>query len=240
MTYHNNILELIGNTPLVKLNKMAAGIEATVLLKLESRNPGGSVKDRIGISMIEAAEREGRLKPGGLIIEPTSGNTGIGIALVARLKGYRCLFVMTDKASGERVKYLKALGADVLVVSSAAKSNSPEYYFNTAQRLAAELPNAIMLNQYDFYANPAAHERTTGPEIWRDTDGKITHFISGIGTGGTITGTARFLKRQNPAIKVIGADPPAHPLKPSKIPDASSKRCRILSKVSGRNVSPAI
>ncbi|MFN8359945.1 MAG: cysteine synthase [Candidatus Kapaibacterium sp.] len=216
MTYHNTILELIGNTPLVKLNTMAAGIEATVLLKLESRNPGGSVKDRIGISMIEAAEREGRLKPGGLIIEPTSGNTGIGIALVARLKGYRCLFVMTDKASGERVKYLKALGADVLVVSSAAKSNSPEYYFNTAQRLAAELPNAIMLNQYDFYANPAAHERTTGPEIWRDTDGKITHFISGIGTGGTITGTARFLKQQNPAIKVIGADPTGSSIKTFK------------------------
>lgn len=216
MTYYNNILELIGNTPLIKLNKMAAGIEATVLLKMESRNPGGSVKDRVGIAMIEAAERDGRIKPGGLIIEPTSGNTGIGLALTARQKGYKCLFVMTDKASGERVKYLKALGADVLVVSSAAKSSSPEYYFNTAQRLASELPNAVMLNQYDYYANPQAHEVGTGPEIWRDTDGKVTHFISGIGTGGTITGTARFLKQKNPAIKVIGADPTGSSIKTFK------------------------
>lgn len=216
MTYYNNILGLIGNTPLVKLNTLTAGIEATVLLKMESRNPGGSVKDRIGVAMIEAAERDGLLKPGMLIIEPTSGNTGIGLALTARLKGYRCLFVMTDKASGERIKYLKALGADVLIVSSAAKSSSPEYYFNTAQRLASELPNAVMLNQYDFYANPQAHEVGTGPEIWRDTDGKVTHFISGIGTGGTITGTARFLKRQNPGIKVIAADPTGSSIKTFK------------------------
>ncbi|MBI3258351.1 MAG: pyridoxal-phosphate dependent enzyme [Ignavibacteriae bacterium] len=216
MTYYNNILELIGNTPLIKLNKMAEGIEATILLKMESRNPGGSVKDRVGVAMIEAAERDGRLKPGGLIIEPTSGNTGIGLALTARLKGYRCLFVMTDKASGERVKYLKALGAEILVVSSAAKSSSPEYYFNTAQRLASELPDAVMLNQYDYYANPQAHETGTGPEIWRDTEGKVTHFISGIGTGGTITGTARFLKKKNPAIKVIGADPTGSSIKTFK------------------------
>ncbi len=216
MTYYNNVLELIGNTPLIKLNKMAEGIEATILLKMESRNPGGSVKDRVGVAMIEAAERDGRLKPGGLIIEPTSGNTGIGLALAARLKGYGCLFVMTDKASGERVKYLKALGADVLVVSSAAKSSSPEYYFNTAQRLASELPNAIMLNQYDYYANPQAHETGTGPEIWRDTEGKVTHFISGIGTGGTITGTARFLKKMNPSIQVIGADPTGSSIKTFK------------------------
>lgn len=216
MTFSNSVLDLIGNTPLVRLNHLATGIDATILLKLESLNPGGSVKDRIGISMLEAAERDGLIKPGDLIIEPTSGNTGIGLALAARLKGYNCLFVMTDKASQERVRYLKALGADVLIVSSAAKQSSPEYYWNTAKRLADELPNAIMLNQYDNPANPAIHEHTTGPEIWRDTDGKVTHFIAGMGTGGTITGTGRFLKRMNPTIKVIGADPVGSAIKTFK------------------------
>src|SRR6266542_3854079 len=160
---------------------------------MESLNPGYSVKDRIGIAMIEAAERQGTLKPGGTIVEPTSGNTGIGLALAAAQKGYKCIFVMTDKASIERARYLRALGADVVVVSSAAKPSSPEYYYNTALRLASELPNAIMLNQYDNPANPGTHYATTGPEIWEQTEGKITHFISGIGTGGTITGTAKFL-----------------------------------------------
>jgi cystathionine beta-synthase len=216
MKYSDNVLELIGRTPLVKLNTMAKGIEATVLLKLESQNPGGSVKDRIGIAMIEDAERSGKLKPGGLIIEPTSGNTGIGLLLASRLKGYNCLFVMTDKASGERVRYLKALGADVLIVPSAAKSSSPEYYFNTAKRLSEEIPNAIMLNQYDNPANPNVHFKSTGPEIWNDTEGKITHFVAGIGTGGTITGTARFLKQQNPQIKVIAADPTGSSIKTFK------------------------
>lgn len=207
MQYFNSVLEMIGNTPLVRLNHVTEGIQATVLAKMESRNPGGSVKDRIGIAMIEAAEREGRLQPGGLIVEPTSGNTGIGLALAARLKGYNCLFVMTEKASVERVRYLRAMGAEVTIVPSAAKQSSPEYYFNTAKRLAAEIPGAIMLNQYDNPANPDVHYRTTGPEIWKDTDGKVTHFIAGMGTGGTITGTARYLKEQNPNIKVIGADP---------------------------------
>lgn len=216
MTFSNSVLDLIGNTPLVRLNHLATGIDATILLKLESLNPGGSVKDRIGISMLEAAERDGLIKPGDLIIEPTSGNTGIGLALAARLKGYNCLFVMTDKASQERVRYLKALGADVLIVSSAAKQSSPEYYWNTAKRLADELPNAIMLNQYDNPANPAIHEQSTGPEIWRDTDGKVTHFIAGMGTGGTITGTGRYLKRMNPNIKVIGADPVGSAIKTFK------------------------
>jgi cystathionine beta-synthase len=216
MTFSNSVLDLIGNTPLVRLNHLAKGIDATILLKLESLNPGGSVKDRIGISMLEAAERNGLIKPGDLIIEPTSGNTGIGLALAARLKGYTCLFVMTDKASQERVRYLKALGADVLIVSSAAKQSSPEYYWNTAKRLADELPNAIMLNQYDNPANPAIHEHTTGPEIWRDTDGKVTHFIAGMGTGGTITGTGRFLKHMNPNVKVIGADPVGSAIKTFK------------------------
>ena len=216
MKYAQSVLELIGNTPLLRLNVINAGLKPTMLLKMESQNPGGSVKDRIGISMIDAAEKTGRIKPGDLIIEPTSGNTGIGLALAARLKGYRCLFVMTDKASQERVRYLKALGADVLIVSSAAKPNSPEYYFNTAMRLADQIPNAVMLNQYDNPANPDAHIRTTGPEIWEQTDGKITHLIAGIGTGGTITGLARFLKSKNPAIKVIAADPVGSSIKSFK------------------------
>ena len=216
MNIHDSVLSLIGNTPLVRLNGLAAGVDATILLKLESLNPGGSVKDRIGIAMLEAAERDGRIKPGDMIIEPTSGNTGIGLALAARLKGYNCLFVMTDKASQERVRYLKALGTDVLIVSSAAKQSSPEYYWNTAKRLADELPNAVMLNQYDNPANPDIHELTTGPEIWRDTDGRVTHFVAGMGTGGTITGTGRYLKRMNPSIKVVGADPVGSAIKTFK------------------------
>jgi cystathionine beta-synthase len=216
MNTYTSVLQLIGKTPLVKLNYVTKGTEAQVYVKLENMNPGGSVKDRIGIAMIEAAERDGRLKPGSLIIEPTSGNTGIGLALAAKLKGYNCLFVMTDKASQERVRYLKALGADVLIVSSAAKMSSPEYYWNTAKRLSEELPNAIMLNQYDNPANPAIHECTTGPEIWDDTDGTVTHFIAGVGTGGTITGTARYLKSQNPHLKVIAADPVGSILKTYK------------------------
>lgn len=216
MNTYSNILELIGRTPLVRLNRLTAGIEASVYVKLESMNPGGSVKDRIGVAMLEAAERDGTIQPGTLIIEPTSGNTGIGLALAARLKGYRCLFVMTDKASHERVRYLKALGADVLIVSSAARMSSPEYYWNTANRLSKEMPNAIMLNQYDNPANPEVHFRTTGPEIWNDTDGTVTHFIAGMGTGGTITGTGRYLKQQNRAIKVIGADPVGSAIKTFK------------------------
>lgn len=216
MKTYSSVLDLIGKTPLVQLQRLTQGIQAKVLLKLESMNPGGSVKDRIGIAMIEAAEKSGKIKKGDTIIEPTSGNTGIGLALAARLKGYKCLFVMTEKASQERVRYLKALGADVLIVSSAAKASSPEYYFNTAMRLASEIPNAIMLNQYDNPANPGIHEVTTGPEIWDDTDGKITHFIAGIGTGGTISGTARFLKSKNPNIKVIAADPVGSSIKTFK------------------------
>ena len=208
MTYAKSILELIGNTPLLEISRIKPSTtKAMILGKLEERNPGGSVKDRIGIKMIEDAERTGKIKTGGTIIEPTSGNTGIGLALAAAQKGYKCIFVMTDKASLERAHYLKALGAEVVVVSSAAKASSPEYYYNTAQRLASELPNAIMLNQYDNPANPGTHYATTGPEIWDATEGKITHFVTGIGTGGTITGTAKFLKEKNPKIKVIAADP---------------------------------
>jgi cystathionine beta-synthase len=207
MNYKNNILELIGETPLVKLNKLARGLKPLVLAKIESLNPGGSVKDRIGQAMIDRAERLGELKPGGTIVEATSGNTGIGLALTCAVRGYRCIFVMTDKASQEKVRYLKSLGADVIVVSSAAKLDSPDHYVNTAKRIAAEMPNAILTNQYANPANPEAHYRSTGPEVWEATEGKITHFVAGMGTGGTISGTGRYLKERNPDIRVIGADP---------------------------------
>lgn len=207
MNYKNNILELIGSTPLVKLNKLNRGLKPLVLAKIESLNPGGSVKDRIGQAMIDRAERMGDLKPGGTIVEATSGNTGIGLALTCAVRGYRSIFVMTDKASQEKVRYLKSLGANVIVVSSAAKLDSPDHYVNTAKRIAAETPNAILTNQYANPANPEAHYRSTGPEIWEATEGKITHFVAGMGTGGTISGTGRYLKEKNPNIRVIGADP---------------------------------
>src|SRR3954465_1755100 len=207
MRFHENILDLIANTPLVKLNRLTKGIKATVLAKMENLNPGFSVKDRIGISMIEAAEREGLLKPGGTIVEATSGNTGIGLAIAAAVKGYKCIFVMTDKASVEKSRYLKALGADVVITPVSAKPGTPDHYVSTARRIASETPNSFYPDQYSHPANPEAHYRTTGPELWEQTEGRITHFVAGIGTGGTISGTGRFLKEKNPAIKVIGADP---------------------------------
>jgi len=207
MKYYNNILELIGNTPLVKLNKLTAGFKSTVFGKIESLNPGGSVKDRIGKAMIEAAEKEGLIKPGGTIIEATSGNTGIGLALTAAVKGYKSIIVVTDKVSTEKQNYLKALGAEVIVVPKSAKHDSPEYYINKAKSIAAETPNSFYTGQYTNVMNPGIHYLTTGPEIWEATDGKITHFVAGLGTGGTITGTAKYLKEKNPNIKVIAADP---------------------------------
>jgi len=207
MDYTENILGLIGTTPLVKLTKLAKGIDALVLAKMESLNPGGSVKDRIGVSMIDAAERDGRLKPGGTVVEATSGNTGIGVALVCAVRGYKAVFVMTDKCSVEKVRYLKALGSDVVVVPVAAKPDSPDHYVNTARRIAKETPNSLFVFQYGNPANPEAHYRTTGPELWDQTEGRITHFVSGIGTGGTISGAGRYLKEKNPKIQVIGADP---------------------------------
>jgi cystathionine beta-synthase len=207
MHYYDNILGLIGRTPLVKLNRLAHGVKGTVLAKMESLNPGYSVKDRIGIAMIEAAEREGALKPGGTIVEATSGNTGIGLALAAAVKGYKCIFVMTDKASVEKSRYLKSLGADVVITPVSAKPGTPDHYVSTAKRIAAETPNSFYPDQYSHPANPEAHYRTTGPEIWEQTEGKITHFVAGLGTGGTISGTGRFLKEKNPAIRIIGADP---------------------------------
>ena len=209
MKYYNDILGLIGNTPLVKVNHLTRqhNIKAQVFAKMESLNPGYSVKDRIGISMIEAAEAEGILKPGGTIIEATSGNTGIGLALAAAVKGYKCIFALTDKVSVEKMRYLKSIGADIVVCPAAAKPGTPDHYVETAKRIASETPNSFYPDQYNHPANPLAHYRTTGPEIWNDTDGKITHFVASIGTGGTISGTGRYLKEKNPNIKVIGADP---------------------------------
>ena len=207
MEFQENILGLIGNTPLVKLNRLARNVKAQIYAKMENLNPGYSVKDRIGVAMIEAAEREGTLKPGGTVIEATSGNTGIGLALAAAVKGYKCIFVMTDKASVEKSRYLKALGADVVITPVSAKPGTPDHYVSTAQRIASETPNSFYPDQYSNPANPEAHYRTTGPELWRQTEGKITHFVAGLGTGGTISGTGRYLKEKNPSIRIIGADP---------------------------------
>ena len=207
MEFQENILGLIGNTPLVRLNRLARDVKAQVYAKMENLNPGYSVKDRIGIAMIEAAERDGSLKPGGTIVEATSGNTGIGLAIAAAVKGYKCIFVMTDKASVEKSRYLKALGADVVITPVSAKPGTPDHYVSTAKRIASETPNSFYPDQYSHPANPDAHYRTTGPELWRQTEGKITHFVAGLGTGGTISGTGRFLKEKNSNIKIIGADP---------------------------------
>ncbi|MCZ7612132.1 MAG: pyridoxal-phosphate dependent enzyme [Ignavibacteriaceae bacterium] len=201
------MLEQIGNTPLIKLNRINKGLKPQIFAKLESANPGGSVKDRIGFSMIEDAERKGVLKSSGTIIEATSGNTGIGLAISAAVKGYRCIFVVTSKVSAEKINYLKAFGAEVIVVSNLVDPDDPEYYVNVARRLSTEIPNSFFAYQYSNPSNPEIHYKTTGPEIWRQTDGKITHFVSSIGTGGTISGTGRFLKEKNPNIQVIGADP---------------------------------
>lgn len=209
MKFYDDILGLIGNTPLVRINNITRQlkIKAPIYAKMESLNPGYSVKDRIGISMIDWAEREGVLKKGGTIIEATSGNTGIGLALVAAVRGYKCIFVLTEKASTEKVRYLKGLGADIVVCPAAAKPGTPDHYVSTAKRISEETPNSFYPDQYNHPENPAAHYRTTGPEIWNDTEGRITHFVASIGTGGTISGTSRYLKEMNPNIKIIGADP---------------------------------
>src|SRR5207244_10550635 len=207
MDYYQNVLGLIGHTPLIKLNRLSKGLKPLVLAKMENLNPGFSVKDRIGVSMVEAAERAGVLKPGGTIVEATSGNTGIGLAIVAAVKGYKCIFVMTDKASAEKSRYLRALGTAVVITRVSAKPGTADHYVSTARRIASETSNTLFRSQYSHPANPEAHYRTTGPELWQQTEGKITHFVSGIGTGGTISGTGRFLKEKNPNIKVIGADP---------------------------------
>jgi len=207
MRYAKHILETLGNTPLVRLNKVTAGLKPLVLAKLEQFSPGGSVKDRIGIAMIEDAERKGLLKPGGTIVEPTSGNTGIGLALVAALRGYKMIFTVPDKQSREKINMLKAYGARVVVTPTAVPPDHPDSYYKVAERLHKETRNSFLPYQYYNPNNPEAHYRTTGPEIWRDTEGKVTHFVAGMGTGGTISGVGRYLKEKNPEVKVIGADP---------------------------------
>jgi cystathionine beta-synthase len=239
MNYHENVLRLIGRTPLVRLNRVTEGIRATVLAKMESLNPGYSVKDRIGVAMVEAAEREGTLKPGGTIVEATSGNTGIGLALAAAIKGYRCIFVMTEKASVEKVRYLKALGADVVVVPATAKPGTPDHYVETARRIARETPGSFYPDQYSNPNNPEAHYRTTGPELWEQTEGRITHFVAGLGTGGTISGTGRFLKEQNPQVRVIGADPYGSVFKTYKETGRTHEATPYLVEGIGQEVVPA-
>src|SRR6266571_7658078 len=207
MRYFNTMTGAIGNTPLMRLNRVASDVQPLILAKMEMFNPGGSVKDRIGPAMIEYCERQGLLRPGGTIVEPTSGNTGHGLAIAAAIKGYHCIFVMPDKVSEEKRSLLRAYGAEVVICPSSVLHDSPEHYKNVAHRLAEEIPGACCPDQYANPANPAAHYATTGPEIWRDTAGRITAFVAGIGTGGTISGTARFLKEKNPNIRVVGADP---------------------------------
>lgn len=203
----DSLLDLVGNTPLVRLKRVGADLACDLVAKVEMLNPGGSVKDRPAIAMIDAAERSGELVPGGTIVEPTSGNTGVGLAIVAAQRGYQCVFVMSDKMSDEKVSLLRAYGAEVVVCPTAVPPDHPDSYYSVADRLTSEIPNAYRPNQYYNQANPAEHERTTGPEIWHQTAGRITHFVAGIGTGGTITGVARYLKAQNPEIQIIGADP---------------------------------
>lgn len=204
--WYNSILETIGNTPLIKLQKVAKDVKATVLVKVEYFNPGQSVKDRIAIKMIEDAERDGKIKPGGTIIEGTSGNTGMGLALAGVVKGYKCIFTTTDKQSMEKVNLLRALGAEVKICPTNVEPDDPRSYYSVAKRLSEEIPNSYYPNQYDNLSNREAHYETTGPEIWEQTEGKVTHYVAGMGTGGTITGTARFLKEKNPDVKVVGVD----------------------------------
>jgi cystathionine beta-synthase len=203
----DSLVELVGNTPLVRLRRFSRDVPPTLLAKVEYLNPGGSVKDRIGLAMVTAAEEAGHLRPGGTIVEPTSGNTGAGLAIVAAQRGYRCIFVMPDKMSQEKIDLLRAYGAEVVVCPTAVEPDDPRSYYRTADRLAGEVAGAFQPNQYFNPANPEAHYRTTGPEIWKQTDGRVDVFVAGVGTGGTISGAGRYLKEQNPDVVVVGADP---------------------------------
>ncbi|MFH8615241.1 cystathionine beta-synthase [Streptomyces sp. NPDC017979] len=208
MRFHNSMISLVGNTPLVKLNSVTAGIQATVLAKVEYFNPGGSVKDRIALRMIEAAEESGALQPGGTIVEPTSGNTGVGLAIVAQQKGYKCIFVCPDKVSTDKINVLRAYGAEVVVCPTAVDPEHPDSYYNVSDRLVRETPGAWKPDQYSNPNNPRSHYETTGPELWEQTAGKITHFVAGVGTGGTISGTGRYLKEVSDGrVEIVGADP---------------------------------
>lgn len=208
MKYAETVIDLIGNTPLVKLNRVTEGIAATVLVKVEYLNPGGSSKDRIATRILDAAERDGHLKPGGTIVEPTSGNTGVGLALVAQQRGYRCIFVLPDKVGEDKRNVLTAYGAEIVVTPTAVAPDSPESYYSVSDRLVRETPGAFKPNQYENQNGPLSHYETTGPEIWRDTDGALTHFVAGVGTGGTISGTGRYLKEVSEGrVTIVGADP---------------------------------
>ena len=204
--FFNSIIETIGNTPLVKLNKVTRNVKGTILVKVEYFNPGNSMKDRIAIKIIDDAERNGKIKPGGTIIEGTSGNTGMGLALAAIAKGYKCIFTLADKQSREKVDILRAMGSEVIVCPTNVPADDPKSYYSVAKKLALEIPNSFYVNQYDNLSNMAAHYETTGPEIWEQTEGRITHFVAGVGTGGSMCGTAKFLKEKNPKIKTIGID----------------------------------
>ncbi|MGW4947222.1 cystathionine beta-synthase [Actinoplanes sp. NPDC004185] len=206
MRYYDNVVDIIGDTPLVRLRSVTDGIAATVLAKVEYFNPGGSVKDRIALRMVEDAEKAGLLREGGTIVEPTSGNTGVGLALVAQLRGYRCVFVCPDKVSEDKQNVLRAYGAEVVVCPTAVAPEDPRSYYNVSDRLAREIPGAWKPDQYSNPANPRSHYEETGPELWKQTDGRITHFVAGVGTGGTITGVGKYLKEQGP-VRIIGADP---------------------------------
>ena len=206
MEYAKNILETIGNTPLVKINKLAEEVPGLVLAKYETFNPGNSVKDRMALTMIEDAEADGRLMPGGTIIEGTSGNTGMGLALAAIVKGYKCIFVLADKQSKEKCDILRAVGAEVIICPTAVEPEDPRSYYSVSKRLSQETPNSWYVNQYDNPSNSKAHYESTGPEIWKQTAGKITHFVVGVGTGGTISGVGKYLKEKNPNIKIWGID----------------------------------
>jgi len=204
--YCENVLETIGNTPLVKLNKVIKGVPGTILIKMETVNPGHSIKDRMALQMVLDAETEGRLKPGGTIIECTSGNTGMGLALAAAVKGYKCIFTTTDKQSKEKMDILRAMGAEVIICPTNVSADDPRSYYSVAEKLSKETPNSFWCNQYDNLSNRKAHYLTTGPEIWRQTDKKVTHLVAGVGTGGTISGTGKYLKEQNPDLSVWGID----------------------------------
>lgn len=203
----DNVLQAIGRTPLIRLNKVTEGLRTPIYVKVEAMNPGGSVKDRVGLAMINDAERKGHLKPGGTIIEATAGNTGVGLAMAAAVKGYRCLFVLPDKMSQEKISLLKAYGAEIVITATNVPPNSPESYAGVADRLTREIPGAWRPNQFANLSNPEIHYRTTGPEIWQQSEGRVTVLVAGVGTGGTLSGAGRYLKEQNPDIKLIGADP---------------------------------
>ena len=208
MEFSESLIDLVGNTPLVRLTSVAAGLQPLVLAKVEYFNPGGSVKDRIALRMVEAAEQSGELRPGGTIVEPTSGNTGVGLAIVAQKKGYRCVFVCPDKVSGDKISMLRAYGAEVVVCPTAVAPEHPDSYYNVSDRLTRETPGAWKPNQYANPNNPRSHYETTGPEVWRQTDGRVTHFVAGIGTGGTISGAGRYLKEASDGrVRIVGADP---------------------------------